>query len=138
MQWISIQSAVLATALGIFSSFQVVEAPTPTQIAVAYEVPNSLDHWLKQLSICESQGKEHIKILDSNNRYSYGLLQFQMATWKQEGRKYLPWVEEKELENAIWDGHLQLLVAKKMLQADPTAWTNWKLCTRKLSVPVAE
>ena len=37
--------------------------------------------WIDALANCESGGDPTIKVWDTNDRWSYGLLQFQMATW---------------------------------------------------------
>lgn len=88
---------------------------------------DALDQWIDHLAQKESDGKTNIKILDHNNRYSYGCLQFQMQTFKSYIRKYnlLPDTEDKELENMIYDCAFQKTLAKAMIVDDYSNWRNW-------------
>jgi hypothetical protein len=100
---------------------------------------DALDAWLQKLIQKESEGREHIKILDHNNRYSYGCLQFQMETFRAYARRYdlLPHTEDSELENVIYDCELQKTMARKMIEEDYGNWRNWytSVAVRKLGLP---
>ena len=93
--------------------------------ATSQTAPDAMDAWLQKLIQKESEGREHIKILDHNNQYSYGCLQFQMATFRSYIRKYklLANTEDAELENMIYD--------------DYSNWRNWytSVSVRNLGLP---
>ncbi len=93
-----------------------------------------LDYFVDRLAMCESENRENIKILDSNDKYSYGIVQFQEDTWKNALRKYgyFPEAEDSELINHIYDGELQKEVAKKMIQDG--GWKHWKNCAIKIGI----
>lgn len=93
-----------------------------------------LDYFVDRLAMCESENRENIKTLDSNNKYSYGIVQFQEDTWKNALRKYgyFPEAEDSELMNHIYDGKLQKEVAKKMIQDG--GWRHWKNCATKIGI----
>jgi hypothetical protein len=89
---------------------------------------------LGKLSQCESGNRTDIRVLDSNGLYSYGLYQFQLATFYGFGRKYgvLPEdIEPKESENLIYDGNIQTLIASKMIE-DGLLQYHWKVCYHKM------
>ncbi len=54
---------------------------------------------------CESRGK-NVKIIDTNGKYSYGILQYQKATWNQWSRESGiegdPMVPEDAIRMADW------------------------------------
>lgn len=76
--------------------------------------------WIHKMGVCESGWRPGLKHLDSNNKYSYGALQFQMATWLSYG-EYLG----ANAQN-IYDPMMQTIVAAKMLDAGLSY--NWKTC----------
>ena len=80
--------------------------------------PDSLNQWINKLAFYESGNRADIKILDVNNKYSYGCLQFQMATWIGMGNKY---GFQTTPEN-IYDCRLQKQLAHAMLS---DRWNNW-------------
>jgi len=53
--------------------------------------------YMTRLSDCESSGSSTIKVLDSNNKYSYGAYQFQMQTWLAQSEKYGLDYKEKDI-----------------------------------------
>ena len=61
-----------------------------------------------------------MKVLDTNNRYSYGALQFQMATWISYGKEF------GATKDNIFDVGLQEKVARSMLDAG--GWRHWYNC----------
>ncbi|TSC60193.1 MAG: hypothetical protein LiPW15_71 [Parcubacteria group bacterium LiPW_15] len=121
--------AMLSSAVSDRSSAQV----------SAQNAPDAMDSWLQKLAHKESEGREHIKILDHNNQYSYGCLQFQMATFRSYIRKYdlLENTEDAELENMIYDCDFQKVLARKMIEDDYSNWRNWytSVSVRNLGLP---
>ncbi len=86
--------------------------------------------WLYTLENCESRGREDIKILDSNKKYSYGVLQFQMDTFLREGKKYglieANLTSKEVLETKmIYDVDLQESIANRiLLDGGESHWHN--------------
>lgn len=90
-------------------------------------VTTNLDVWLEKLAMAESNNRANIKVLDVNGRYSYGCLQFQMATFKAYSARY-GFVDPNDVEsweNLIYDCSLQKKVAKRMIQEKPVNWRQW-------------
>ena len=90
------------------------------------------EEWIDKLGKCESRDRPSIKILDTNNKYSYGLLQFQLETFYSFGKKYGFFPEEFTREEArlmINIPSLQKAIAKEMLD-DGLDW-HWKNCRDK-------
>lgn len=88
--------------------------------------------WIGALEYCESRGRSDIKILDSNDRYSYGILQFQMDTFLRYGKKYgiiATSTTELEAEKMIYDPDLQEKVAHRILLDGGEK--NWNNCYKK-------
>lgn len=107
-----------------------------TYIAPEYPLPTHKQKvWLHTLQFCESRGREVIKIMDSNNRYSYGLMMFQMETFMREGKKY--GILDKgltvtEAEKIIYNIDLQEKIAHQMLLNGGER--NWYNCwTKKMN-----
>lgn len=88
---------------------------------------------IEKLNCCENYCKwDNKKIVDSNNKYSYGGLMFQMATFLQYGKEYevLPeWVNESNFEHYIYDRDIQMLIAEKMI-TDGVGYQHWTNCWR--------
>lgn len=92
------------------------EAPllTPQQI---YE--NELDVWVEKVRWEESRGQDMLVILDTNNKYSHGCLQYQMQTWLDDSKKY-------KVEGEMMDCNKQKELAKKTVMAEPeNGWRRW-------------
>lgn len=87
-----------------------------------------LDLWIEKLAYAESSGQENIRILDSNNRYSYGCLQFQELTFKSFSERY-------HLFGDLMDCQLQKQIAKRMIQEDPENWRHWYNSVKLLGPP---
>lgn len=90
------------------------------------------EEWLDKLARCESQDRAHIKVLDTNNKYSYGLLQFQLDTFYGFGKEYgiIPSEMKKwEAKLLIHNPHVQKAIAKEMLE-DGLDY-HWKNCRDK-------
>jgi hypothetical protein len=77
-----------------------------------------MEQWLDRLQSDESGKNPLLVILDTNNKYSYGCLQFQAGTWAPYSRKY-------DVDKEIMDCSAQRYVAKKMIKDDYNAWRNW-------------
>lgn len=85
--------------------------------------------WLDALNECENKNGVE-KILDTNNKYSYGAYMFQMGTWLSFGKKF------GATEKNIGDNALQRVVAKSML--DKGLWKHWYNCGKKLNASLGE
>lgn len=77
-----------------------------------------LDFWIQQVRWEESRGHDMLVILDTNNRYSYGCLQFQMATWLMYSKKY-------KVEGEMMDCNKQIELTKYIIRNEPDGWRNW-------------
>lgn len=74
------------------------------------------------METCESNQRD-ITILDSNNKYSHGWLQFQTASFHYFGKKF-------GLEHSdIHSREQQEALARAMLNAGLS--NNWKTCARR-------
>lgn len=111
----------------------------PAEIAVAeVQQPaarDSLSVWLDELVEFESSGVHSAKVLDVNGKYSYGCLQFQMATFLGAAKKYA--IDVGDAETTIFDCELQKKIAREMLENEPRAWRNWytSIAVRGLRMP---
>lgn len=82
--------------------------------------------WVEKLAYCEN--RNHVsRVLDSNDKYSYGDLQFQMDTWLRYSDTF-----HTRREN-IQDPELQRIVALYILNSG--GWRNWKNCATKFVIP---
>ncbi len=136
-----IAGALMTATSNVNSVATLATAITPNNqvIEITQPAPDVLDIWLDKLAAKESEGRSHIKILDHNNRYSYGCLQFQMETFRSYTRKYdlLLNTEDSELENMIYDCDFQKTLARKMIEDDRSNWRNWytSVSVKKLGLP---
>lgn len=89
-------------------------------VAVSYEQDDK-DVWINNLAICETRNRD-VTVLDSNHKYSYGPLQFQMATWLSSGKPFGATADN------IHDSMLQHKVARAML--DNGMQSRWLTCAR--------
>lgn len=101
---------------------------TPSVLTVPIlDTPDAKSVWIDALHQCENQN-DRPRILDSNNKYSYGFVMFQMDTWLEFGKKF------GATRDNISDDDLQETVARDML--DHGLWRHWyncgKLVTKKL------
>lgn len=106
------------TAVNAYSESTVPSVTAQAKIASPLKVEEitALDIWIERLAQKESEGRERIKILDVNDKYSYGCLQFQEWTFKAYGAKYGILKDTANWENAIYDCNFQKQLAKKMIQ----------------------
>ena len=100
------------TSVAYFAS---AEAPQLTKEQI-YDA--QLEQWLDRLQNDESGKNPLLVILDTNNKYSYGCLQFQAGTWAPYSKKY-------NVDSEIMDCKAQRYVAKQMIKDDYSAWRNW-------------
>lgn len=116
------------------------EAPAPKEKFKAVTVAkstSSIDLWLQKLVMKESNGRTRIKVMDVNGKYSYGCLQFQMATFQAYMRRF-SLLSEMNLggwEETIYDCELQKRLAKLMLEEDYDAWMHWYNSTLAIGYP---
>lgn len=93
----------------------------------------SKEVWIESLHQCESQGRDEITVLDSNHKYSYGGLQFQLDTFMSFGKLYNILPEEltnKEGLLLIHTFSIQKAIAREML--DDGLQKNWLNCVKKI------
>jgi hypothetical protein len=81
--------------------------------------------WMNSLSNCESMGSTTIKVLDTNDYYSYGKYQFQIKTWLRYSDMFGTTPEN------IYSGELQDTVAQYIL--DNGGVSNWWICGHRVS-----
>ncbi len=84
-------------------------------------------------SQCESQQRPDITVLDTNNKFSYGLLQFQLATFMKFGKIYEVLPNEftnKESLLLIHNPSVQKAIARAML--DDGLQDNWRNCVKAI------
>ena len=94
-----------------------VGSPLPFSELVA--PPDPKEVWLDALQKCENEN--HVKkILDTNNKYSYGDFMFQMDTWLSYGKEF------GATRANIADKNLQRIVARDMLNNG--LWRHWFTC----------
>lgn len=89
---------------------------------------------IEELAMCESSGRENVKIVDTNGWYSHSCLQFQFPTFEQYVKRYnmLPDAEYEDLVNMIGDCEFQKELAYKMISESPDNWAHWEVCSRRL------
>src|SRR5215813_13324210 len=107
---------LLTTLIAFFALFPT--DPAILTVPIAEAAPSALQMyrraWLDALEACEDpSGDPAISVLDVNERYSYRVLQFQVATW---GKRY---GIETTREN-VFDPALQEEVASHIL--DDGGW----------------
>lgn len=86
--------------------------------------------WVYNLAELESDDREDIVILDSNGKYSYSCLMFQMGTWTAQGEKY----NVTTTEENIMDCKLQKQLAFLMIKDNPNNWRHWYNTVTKLGL----
>lgn len=77
-----------------------------------------LDYWIEQVRFKESEGNDMLVILDSNNKYSYGCLQYQMDTWNHYSKKY-------NVDAEIMSCDAQKEVTRNIIKYEKDGWRNW-------------
>jgi hypothetical protein len=82
---------------------------------------------LSCLAFLESSNREYIKVLDSNNQYSYGLYQFQLSTLKD----IYPSLSNEELEKIALDPVKSKEIARKLI-FEKGEWWRWGNTIKKM------
>lgn len=93
----------------------------------------SQEQWIEALHQCESQGRDYITILDTNNKNSYGGLQYQLDTFMGFGKQYgiLPEsFTNKEGLLLIHNISVQKAIARRML--DDGLERHWLNCVKRI------
>ena len=87
---------------------------------------------LEKLAKCESSNNPLVVILDSNNRYSYGLFQYQWLTWKSKMKEYqlAPYADDADLMNLIFDRNTQIRLTLLILRNEVEGWQHWYNCLK--------
>lgn len=85
------------------------------------------DRILSCLAFLESSNREYIKVLDSNNKYSYGLYQFQLSTLKD----IYPSLSNEELEKIALDPIQSKEIARKLI-FEKGEWWRWGNTIKKM------
>ena len=110
------------------SAYSAINNPSSTTtVSTTTQAYTTLDAWLDKLAEKESGNRDRIKVLDVNGRYSYGCLQFQMATFKSYSTNYgiVDPANVTSWEELIYNCSLQKQVAKRMIQEKPGNWRHW-------------
>ncbi len=91
---------------------------------------------IEELAMCESSGREDLKIVDTNGWHSYSCLQFQFPTFKQYSKTYgiFPEAEDADLMHLIGDCQTQKDLAYLMIKNDSKNWSHWENCSRQLGL----
>lgn len=94
-----------------------------------------ISDWIEKLTMCESGGRWNIKVMDSNDKYSYSGLQFQKSTFLAMVEKYglLREAEARERENFLMDKDTQIELASRMLK-EKDGWKNWYNCGLRIGL----
>lgn len=118
---------ISSTASSTVSTTTTSTASTTTSTVTSTPVATNLDLWIEKLAMAESNNRANIKVLDVNGRYSYGCLQFQMATFKAYTARY-NLVDASKVTNweaLIYDCGLQKKTAKHMIKERTANWRHW-------------
>lgn len=108
-------TAINATALPVHES--------PLQVSE----PDDLDLYIEELAFAESSGKEDVQIIDTNGKWSRGVLQFQDDTFIRYSNKY-------GVLGHILDPVLQKKLARLIL-LEKNGWKNWYTSVGKIGLP---
>lgn len=88
------------------------------------EVRDLKAEWIEKLHDCENFENRWPKKLDTNGKYSYGYVHFQMETFLHYGKRF------GATEDSIQDDELQKKVARSML--DNGGQGHWFWCSKKI------
>ena len=132
INWLIISLLILGGAIFHAEKSKVEPQLIPEKpVAASFE---PLEGYLDALAMCESDNRQHFRIVDSNGWYSYSTFQFQMPTWKAYAAEVFPYAEDEDLENLIWGRTDQRKVAKAMLEDNPENWRHWFNCGKKIQL----
>ena len=107
---------MLAMLLGL----TLMTIPSPI-LTVPIETPKQI--WMDKLHDCENPNNIP-KIIDSNDRYSYGKYEWQMRSW-------LNYSKEGATKENIGDDAMQDKITLYVLQNG--GWRNWLICSERIS-----
>lgn len=107
--------AIFLVILSTSVTYTQAEAPTLSKEAI-YD--RDMNAWLDRLEVDESGRNPLRVVLDSNNKYSYGCLQYQMETFISMSKKY-------GLPGEMMDCNLQRKITKAMIKDDYKNWRHW-------------
>ncbi len=113
-------------ALGSTLKIAHADAPSPSPEEVySYK----LDQWIDRIEWEESRGEKMLVILDSNDKYSYGCMQYQMDTWIGDSKAY-------GVKGEMMDCAKQKQLAKLTIMHEPDkGWKRWYNSTKKVGLP---
>ena len=123
--------SLVAPALGAKAAAALADKPVMVLVKDQYDI------WIDKLVICESSGKETAVNWNDKGSPSYGLLQYKVGTFVFYAKRYnlFPYAETNEYFNFIYDGDIQRMLAKKMLQEDFDNWRHWTNCWLLMNLP---
>ena len=141
-KWTLVSSMIAGS---IFASYKMGEQAAPEKITMAYQekLVNSLPEKIESLKSkviedlksCESKGYKEtdgIIILDSNNKMSIGLLQFQKKTVTHYYKElYQKDISLKEAVEIALDEKKASELAKDIIFKTDKGLTNWITCSKK-------
>lgn len=118
-----------STTTHVLSSATIEPREAPVKLAIA--APETVTHhdalaaWIHSLIAYECTGScpgnPHFRSLDSNDRYSYGCLQFQQSTWDEYSVRY----RHDAVSGGIYDCASEENLAYAMIHDDPALWSAW-------------
>ena len=116
---------ILVIALIIIAVLLTIGTAHAESPAMTYD--QKLDQWIENIRTEESGGHDMLVILDTNNKYSYGCLQYQMATWNYYSKKY-------GVDAEIMDCEAQKEVTRNIIKHEKNGWRNWYTSVTKKGV----
>jgi len=98
---------------------------------------DSFEQWMNQLAETESGNDPTLRILDTNRKYSYGCLQFQLSTFRQYSREFSLFEDSRavNLREEIYNCENQRKLAALMIREDYGNWRHWRNSVKKIGMP---
>lgn len=120
-------ATICVTALFVYPKVKAAIASNKIQDKVTVQEPTPLEKWIGELSIKESGGRADIRILDVNGYYSYGCLQFQLATFKGYSQKYSLYngYTDDQYRTEMFNCDSEKSLAKLMIEDSYSNWKHW-------------
>lgn len=134
---LSMGGSWLGTPMKAFAMTTIAQVPAITFPVKIVKITKSdtFAKWLNRLEKAESDasGNTRLKVLDNNNEYSYGCLQFQAETFLQYGKQYklIP-RELTDVEPLIYSCVLQKELATAMIKGNYKNWQHWRHSVREV------
>jgi thioredoxin-related protein len=116
--------AIMLLSINFTKKETITLEPEPSSI----KTKDKLDVWIDKASEIEYGHKKEFRILDSNNRYSYGCMRFQADTFVEESMK-------NKMYGDISDCEFQKSLAKTMILKNNKDWRHWYNTTKKIGKP---